>query len=87
MRVVLCMSYNNIVVNVILTLYIVSVHIVVMESHPVDPGSIQGSHRPISFTRINTEHARTTFFLVKLTINNHIIGLVHEDHIILVNEM
>ena len=31
--------------------YIVSVHRMVMENRPVDPGSIQGSHRPISFIR------------------------------------
>ena len=52
MRVLLTMLYSNIVLNIIPTLYesyIVSVHIMVMENHPVDPGSIQGSHRPISF--------------------------------------
>ena len=27
-------------------------HRMVMENRPVDPGSIQGSHRPISFVRI-----------------------------------
>ena len=32
--------------------HIVSVHRMVMEHRPVDPGSIQGSHRPISFIRI-----------------------------------
>ena len=32
--------------------YIVSVHRMVRENRPVDPGSIQGSHRPISFIRI-----------------------------------
>ena len=32
--------------------YIVSVHRMVMENRPVDPGSIQGSLRPISFIRI-----------------------------------
>ena len=32
--------------------YIVSVHSMVMENRPVDPGNIQGSHRPISFIRI-----------------------------------
>ena len=31
---------------------IVSVHRMVMENRPVDPGSIHGSHRPISFIRI-----------------------------------
>ena len=47
--------YINIVLNIIPTLcegYIVSVHRMVMENRPVDPGSIQGSHRPISFIRI-----------------------------------
>ena len=29
--------------------YIASVHRMVTENRPVDPGSIQGSHRPISF--------------------------------------
>ena len=55
MRVLLTMSYNNIVLNVIPTLYegyIVSVHRMVIENRPVDPGSIQGRHRPISFMRI-----------------------------------
>ena len=55
MRVLLTMSYNSIVLNIIPTLYegsIVSVHRMVMENRPVDPGSIQGSHRPISFIRI-----------------------------------
>ena len=56
------MSYIDIVLNIIPwyfeapTLYegyIVSVHRMVMENRPVDPGSIQGSHRPtISFIRI-----------------------------------
>ena len=55
MRVLLTMSYNNIMLNIIPTLYagyIVSAHIMVMENRPVDAGSIQGSHRPISFMRI-----------------------------------
>ena len=41
--------------NIIPTLlegYIVSVHRMVIENRPVDPGSFQGSHRPISFIRI-----------------------------------
>ena len=53
------MSYINIVLNIIPTLYeghIVSVHRMVMENRPVDPGSIQGSHRPISFIRM--KHTR-----------------------------
>ena len=48
-------SYINIVLNIIPTLYegyIVSAHRMVMENRPVDPGSIQGSHRPISFIRL-----------------------------------
>ena len=53
----------------------------VVENRPVDPGSIQGSHRPISFIRIKHEHART-IFCVKLSINNHIVRLVHKNHII-----
>ena len=68
MWVLFTMSYtpsigNNIVLNIIPILYegnIVSVHRMVMENRPVDPGSIQGSHRPISFMRIKYEHARTT---------------------------
>ena len=70
--------------NIIPTLcegYIVSVHRMVVENRPVDPGSIQGSHRPISFIRIKHEHART-IFCVKLSINNHIVVLVHKNHII-----
>ena len=53
MWVLFTMSYtpsigNNIVLNIIPILYegyIVSVHRMVMENRPVDPGSIQGSHR------------------------------------------
>ena len=74
----------NIVLNIIPTLdegYIVSVHRKVMENRPVDPGSIQGSHRPISFIRIK-HRTRANVFFVKLSINNHIVGLVHESHII-----
>ena len=53
-RVLFTMSYIHIVLNIIPTLYegyilIVSVHGMVMQNRPVDPGSIQGSHRPISF--------------------------------------
>ena len=51
------LQYIVIVLNIIPTLYegfIVSVHRMVMENRPVDPGSIQGSHRPISFIR--TKH-------------------------------
>ena len=47
--------FVNIVLTIIPTLYegyIVSVYRMVMENRPVDPGSIQGSHRPISFIRI-----------------------------------
>ena len=45
-RVLFTMSYINIVLNIIPTLYegyIVSVHRMVMENRPVDPGSIQES--------------------------------------------
>ena len=55
MRVLLTMLYNNIVLNIIPTLYegyIVSVHGMVTENRPVDPGRIQGNQRPISFIRI-----------------------------------
>ena len=55
MRVLFTMSYINIVLNIIPTLYegyIASVHRMVVENRPVDPGGIQGSHRPISFTKI-----------------------------------
>ena len=80
------MSYINIVLNTIPTGtlyegYIVSVHRMVMENRPVDPGSIQGSHRPISFIRIK-HRTRADDFFVKLSINNHIVGLVHRNHII-----
>ena len=86
MRVLLPMSYNNIVLNIIPTIYesyIVSVHRMVMENRPVDPGSIQGSHRPISFIRIkHRTRANRFFFFVKLSINNHVVGLAHKNHII-----
>ena len=55
----------------------VSVHRMVMENRPVDPGSIQGSHRPISFTRIKHRTRERFFFFVKLSSNNHIVGLIH----------
>ena len=52
----------------------------VVENRPVDPGSIQGRHRPISFIR--TKHrTRANDFFVKPSINNHIVGLVHRNHI------
>ena len=67
MRVLLTMSYNNIVLNIIPTLYegyIVSVHITVMENRPVDPGSIQGSDRPtISFIRMKHRTRANDFCL------------------------
>ena len=50
------MSYINIVLNIVPSLYegyiVSSVHRMVMENRPVDPGGIQGSHRPKSFIRI-----------------------------------
>ena len=78
------MSRINIVLTIIPTLYegyIVSVRRMVMENRPVDPGSIQGSHRPISFIRIK-RRTRAIDFFGKLSINNHIVGLVHKNHII-----
>ena len=65
MRVLLTMSYNYIVLSVIPTLYeghIVSVHRMVMENRPVDPGSIKGNHRPISFIRIKHKTRANVFF-------------------------
>jgi len=50
-----------IALNIIPTLYegcIVSVHRMVMENRPVDPGSSQGSHRPISFIRIKESNGQ-----------------------------
>ena len=46
---------SEIMLTIIPTLYagyVVSVNRMVMKNRPVDPGSIEGSHRPISFTRI-----------------------------------
>ena len=55
----------------------------VMENRPVDPGSIQGrSDRPISFIRIKHRTRANDVFCVKLSINNHIVRLVHKNHII-----
>ena len=51
------LSCNKIMRTIIPTLYagyIVSVHRMVTENRPVDPGSIQGSHRPMSFMRTRT---------------------------------
>ena len=82
MRALFTMPYNYIVLNIIPTLYegyIGSVHRMVMENRPVDPGSIQGSHRPISLTRIK-HRTRANDFFVKLS-SNHIVGLVHKNHI------
>ena len=50
----------------------------VMENRPVDPGSIPGSLRPISFIRIK-HRTRADDILCK-TINNHIVGLVDKNH-------
>ena len=53
----------------------------VMENRPVDPGSIRGGHRPTSLIRL--QHAtRAEDFFVKLSINIHVVGLVHQNHII-----
>ena len=78
------MSCINIVLNIIPTLYegyVVSVHRMVMENRPVDPGSIQGNHRPISFIKIK-HGTRANDMLCKLSINNRMVGLVHKNHII-----
>ena len=69
--------------NIILTLYegyMVSVHTLVIENRPVDPGSIQGSHRPISF--MIKHRTRADDICVKLSINKHIVCFVHKNHII-----
>ena len=58
----------------------VSLHRMVMENRPVDPGSIQGSHRPI-LHKDKTYNTRERFF-VKLSINNYTVGLVHKNHIV-----
>ena len=60
-----------------------------MENRPVDPGSIKGSHRPISFIRIkhriraNDIFCKTEYFGINNGINNHIVGLVHKNHSLL----
>ena len=62
--------------------YIVSVHRMVMENRPVDPGNIQGSRRPMSFIRIK-HRTRANGFFVKLSIiNNHLVALAHKNLII-----
>ena len=86
MRVLLTMSYNIIMLFIIHTLYagyIGSVYRMVMENRPVDPGSIQGNHRPIFFMRIKytTRANDLPQNLWNLSIN-HIVGLVHKNHII-----
>ena len=52
-------------------------------NRPVDPGSIQGSHRPATYIlhKDETWNTRERYF-VKLSINNHIVGLVHKKHTI-----
>ena len=84
------MPQMRIVLNVTPTLYegyiiIVSVHRMVMENRPVDPGSIQGSHRPtISF--MIKHRTRADDICVKLSINNPIVCLVHKNHTRYTNE-
>ena len=74
--------------NIIPTLYagyLVSVHrMVIMENRPVDPGSIQGSHRPIFFMRIKyrTRANDLLYIFCQTGINNNIVGLVHKNHTI-----
>ena len=53
--------------------------LMVIETRPVDPGSTQGSHRPISFIR-KKYRTRADDICVKLSINNHIVGLVNRNH-------
>ena len=62
-------------------LNIVSIHRMDVENRPVAPGSIQGSHRPVSFIRIK-HGTRANHSFVEMSINNHIVGLVHKNHII-----
>ena len=59
------MPYIHIVLNIIPTLsegYIVSVHRMVIENRPADPGSIQRSHRPISLL-IKHKNTRGRYFV------------------------
>ena len=74
------MSYIHIVLNITPTLY-EGCYIVewVLENRPVDPGSIQGSHRPISF--MIKHSTRADDILCKTEENNHL-GLVEKKHII-----
>ena len=92
MRVLFTMSYNNIALNIIPTLYegyIVSVHGMVMENRPVYPGGIQRSHRPISFIRIKHKTRERifffpfSFFFMQLStgINNHVVRFSSQNHI------
>ena len=83
MRVLFTMSYDNIVLQIIPALYegyIVSVHRMVMENRPVYPGSIQGSHLLTSFIRIKHKTRANDF--CEMIINNHIVGLIHKNHIL-----
>ena len=50
---------------------------IVFVNRPVDPGSTQGSHRPISFMNKDRTRERPTIQLVELSINNHIVDLIH----------
>ena len=61
----------------------VSVHRIVIESRPVDPGSIRGSHRPISFIRVKHRTRANFFFFLKLSIHS----LVHKKHTSIINEI
>ena len=70
--------------NIIPTLYegyVVSVHRMVMENRPVDPEHPGESPTYTYILHDKTEHART-IVCVKLSINNHIVRLVHKKHII-----
>ena len=85
MRVLFTVSDNSIVLNIIPTLYegyILSVHRMLTENRPVDPGSIHWSHRPISFMRNKYRtRERPIMKLVELSINNHFVGVILNHHI------
>ena len=85
MRVLLTMSHNNIVLNIIPTLhegYIVSVHRMVMEIVPLTLAASRGVTDTSIVHKDKTQNTRERFF-VKLSINNHIVGLVHKNHTII----
>ena len=62
-------------------LNIVSIHRMVVENRPVDPGSIQGSHRPISFIRIK-HRTRANDILCKTEYKQSYRRFSSQNHII-----